>query len=103
VDDLHTRVTLVESEIENLKRRDDMLENGIRELRQELHDTRSEIGQKMDDVKGQLSEVVKTALSSMPEWAARSLANSKSLTAVLVTLLSVAVSALLWFIFRHGG
>lgn len=101
-EDLHARVVVVENEIENLKRRDDMLENGIQELRKELHDTRSEISKKMDDVQKQLRDVVLGALNSMPEWATRQFGNNHKLIGALISLLGIAVSALLWIILRHG-
>lgn len=94
-DDLPNRVTKVEMEISNLKERHYELSSEVESLRDMLEDTRTEMMKGLADIREKLSDVVTKAINSMPEWAARQLANNHRMNGVLGALLGVAVSAAL--------
>lgn len=103
-EDVNARISVIETEIDNLKRNHDMLENGMENLRKEQQDMRSEISQKFDALKEQVSGITMGALNSLPEWAARQFGNNHKLIGALISLLGVSVMVLMWVLFKgHGG
>lgn len=109
-DDIPSRVSRVEAKMDSLAQaqqqltaRQNQLESMHQEMRDDLLQMRADLHDDIGDLKTTVHRMGTDMLNSLPQWAVRSMGMNHKVIGALLSALGIAVSTILYLIFRHAA
>lgn len=105
--DHEVRIALLEADSQRTRENIARLEGDVREIKGSLEAFESRVSERLDRVDSSLLEIRKSAMESVPPWAARSLTAMATTRALALTFAGILLSAVLALLAQlwvaHGG